>query len=151
MKEPNFPSEESIKLEFFQPDELTASERPLFADAVAAGFPSPAEDYIEKKLDLNQHLIKRPSSTFFVRVSGDSMTGAGILDGDLLIVDRSVSAEDNKVVIGVINGNFTVKRIRKKDKKIFLQPENPKFKEMEITPDMDFSIWGVVIYVIHKL
>ena len=146
----NFPSEE-LYLEFFQPDELSKSERPLFADAVSAGFPSPAEDYIEKKLDLNQHLIKRPSSTFFVRVSGNSMTGAGILDGDLLIVDRSVSAEDNKVVIGVVNGNFTVKRIRKKDGKIFLQPENPKFKEMEITTDMDFSIWGVVIYVIHKL
>lgn len=147
---PNFPSEE-LHLEFFQSDELSKSEHPLFADAVSAGFPSPAEDYIEKKLDLNQHLIKRPSSTFFVRVSGDSMTGAGILDGDLLIVDRSVSAEDNKVVIGVVNGNFTVKRIRKKDGKIFLQPENPKFKEMEITTDMDFSIWGVVIYVIHKV
>jgi DNA polymerase V len=151
MDNPDFPSEESLKLEFFQPDELSKSGLPLFADAVAAGFPSPAEDYIEKKLDLNEHLVKRPSSTFFVRVSGDSMTGAGILDGDLLIVDRSVTAEDNKVVIGIINGNFTVKRIRKKAGKIFLQPENPKFKEMEITAGMDFSIWGVVTFVVHKL
>jgi DNA polymerase V len=138
-------------LEFFQPDAQLKAELPLFADAVAAGFPSPAEDYIEKKLDLNEYLVKRPSSTFFVRVSGDSMKGAGILDGDLLIVDRSVSAEDNKIVIGVVNGNFTVKRMRKKAGKIFLQPENPTFKEMEITTDMDFSIWGVVTYVIHKV
>ncbi|MDQ3110966.1 MAG: translesion error-prone DNA polymerase V autoproteolytic subunit [Bacteroidota bacterium] len=148
--EENSPSKE-LHLVFFQPDAQLKTELPLFADAVAAGFPSPAEDYIEKKMDLNEYLVKRPSATFFVRVSGDSMTGAGILDGDLLIVDRSVSADDNKIVIGVVNGNFTVKRIRKKAGKIFLQPENPKFKEMEITTDMDFSIWGVVVYVIHKV
>lgn len=140
-----------MKLEFLSPGDLSKLEIPLFADAVPAGFPSPAEDYIDKRLDLNEHLIKRPSSTFFIRVSGSSMTGAGIQDGDLLIVDRSVQAEDNKVVIGVVNGDFTVKRIRKKGQKIFLQPENPKFREMEITPGMDFSIWGVVVYVIHKM
>ena len=150
MSEESFP-EESLRLEFLQPGEFSKSEIPLFADAVPAGFPSPAEDYLDKKLDLNEHLIKRPSSTFFIRVSGSSMTGAGIHDGDLLIVDRSVQAEDNKVVIGVVNGDFTVKRIRKKGQKIFLQPENPQFREMEIMPGMDFSIWGVVMYVIHKM
>jgi DNA polymerase V len=145
------PEDENLRLEFFSPDEFKALEIPVSSDAVPAGFPSPAEDYLDKKLDLNEHLIKRPSSTFFIRVSGTSMTGAGIHDGDLLIVDRSVPAEDNKVVIGVVNGEFTVKRISKKGQKIFLQPENPQFKAIEIMPGMDFSIWGVVIYVIHKM
>jgi DNA polymerase V len=147
----DFPGDKNLKLEIFTPDEFSRQEIPVSADAVPAGFPSPAEDYLDKKLDLNEYLIKRPSSTFFIRVSGNSMTGAGIHDGDLLIVDRSVTAEDNKVVIGVVNGEFTVKRIRKKGQKIFLQPENPQFKELEIIPGMDFSIWGVVIYTIHKM
>ncbi len=144
-------SDSSSHLEFFHPDGVTKLERPLFADAVSAGFPSPAEDYIDKKLDLNQYLIKRPSSTFFIRVSGQSMVGIGIHDGDLLIVDRSATVEDNKIVIGVVDGDFTVKRIRKKGQKVFLQPENPSYKEIEIAPGMDFSIWGVVMYVVHKL
>lgn len=124
---------------------------PLFISPVAAGFPSPAEDYQDRKLDLNDLLIKRPSSTFFVRVSGPSMTGAGIFDGDLLVVDRSVTATDNKIVIAVVNGEFTVKRIRKKGERIFLQPENASFKAMEILPGMDFTVWGVVMYCIHKV
>lgn len=140
----------ALKLEIFKSSADVRMEIPLPSDSVSAGFPSPAEDYLDKKMDLNEYLIKRPSSTFFIRVNGQSMIGAGIQDGDLLIVDRAASAEDNKIVIGVVNGDFTVKRIRKKGKQIFLQPENPAFKEMEITTGMDFSIWGVVIYVIHK-
>lgn len=137
--------------EIYSVAEAEKLELPFFISPVAAGFPSPAEDYQDRKLDLNDLLIKRPSSTFFVRVSGPSMTGAGIFDGDLLVVDRSVTATDNKIVIAVVNGEFTVKRIRKKGERVFLQPENTSFKEMEILPGMDFVVWGVVVYCIHKV
>lgn len=137
-------------LEIFRPEITGKTEITLFTSPVSAGFPSPADDYEDKKLDLNELLIKRPSATFFVRVSGESMTGAGISDGDLLIVDRSLPVSDNRIVIGVVNGEFTVKRIRKRAGKLFLVPENPAFRALEITGDMNFSIWGVVTYVIHK-
>ena len=123
---------------------------PLFNSPVSAGFPSPAEDYVELKLDLNEHLIQHPIATFFVKVQGDSMMGAGIKDGDLLVVDRALNAKNNDIVIGVINGEFTVKRIRITNNAMFLIPENPNFKPIEITVEMDFQIWGVVAYVIHK-
>jgi DNA polymerase V len=139
-----------IRLEFYHPEENSGKGIPLFHASVPAGFPSPAEDYQDKKLDLNEYLIKHPSATFFVRVSGNSMTGAGIYDGDLLIVDRSLPASDNKIVICVVNGEFTVKRLRKQGAKIFLQPENAAFKTTEIIAGMDFVVWGVVIYCIHK-
>lgn len=145
------PEETPLKLEFFSVGEGEQFARPVFLSSVQAGFPSPAEDYQDKKLDLNELLIKRPSSTFFVRVSGESMRGAGIFDGDLLIVDRSLPATDNKIVIGVVSGEFTVKRIRKTADKLFLLPENPAFKPIEITAEMEFSIWGVVLYTIHKV
>ncbi|MCA6362282.1 MAG: translesion error-prone DNA polymerase V autoproteolytic subunit [Bacteroidetes bacterium] len=138
-------------LDVFMPDVTQRISLPLFQTPVSAGFPSPADDYEEKKLDLNEYLVSRPSSTFFVKVSGQSMTGAGIHDGDLLIVDRSATVADKKIVIGVVNGEFTVKRIRKKGTQLFLEPENPAFKPIEITGDMDFTIWGVVTYVIHKV
>lgn len=145
-------SEETpLHLEFFSASTGEKIERPLFLSPVQAGFPSPAEDYQDKKLDLNELLIKRPSSTFFVRVSGDSMKGAGIFDGDLLIVDRSLPVADNKIVIGVVNGEFTVKRIRKTNEKLFLQPENPAFRPIEILPGMDFTVWGLVLYCVHKV
>ena len=118
---------------------------------VAAGFPSPAEDYIEGKLDLNRHLIKHPAATFFVRVSGDSMIDAGIHPGDILIVDRSLEPADKKVVIAVIDGELTVKRIRIKKGRIYLMPENEKYKPIEIEKEMNFDIWGVVTNVIHPL
>lgn len=145
------PEETPLKLEIFSVGEGEQFARPVFLSSVQAGFPSPAEDYQDKKLDLNELLIKRPSSTFFVRVSGESMRGAGIFDGDLLIVDRSLPASDNKIVIGVVSGEFTVKRIRKTGDKLFLLPENPAFKPIEITAEMEFSIWGVVLYTIHKV
>ncbi|MCF8298570.1 MAG: translesion error-prone DNA polymerase V autoproteolytic subunit, partial [Saprospiraceae bacterium] len=103
-----------------------------------------------KKIDLNEHLIKNPSSTFLLKVKGDSMTDAGINDSDILIVDRSIEPSDGKIVIGVVDGEFTVKRIVKKGKKLFLQAENKDYKPIEITEDMDFKIWGIVSYAIHK-
>ena len=124
---------------------------PLFVSEVPAGFPSPAEDYIDKKLDLNEYLIRHPAATYFVRVSGDSMQGAGIHSGDLLIVDRSLEARHKHVVIAVYRGELTVKRLHKLKQKIFLMPENSNYAPIEISPDEDFEIWGVVTYVIHAL
>lgn len=135
----------------YRADPASQCPRPLFMIPVSAGFPSPAEDYIENQLDLNRHLIKHPAATFFVRVKGDSMIDAGIHSGDILIVDRSLEAADKKIVIAVINGEMTVKRIRLKEDRIFLLPENPAFAATEILPEMDFHVWGVVTNVIHSL
>ena len=127
------------------------TRRPLFLVRIAAGFPSPADDYIEKNLDLNEHLIKHPSATFFVRVEGNSMINAGIHNGDILIVDRSLEASDKKIIIAVINGELTVKRIRKKNDTCFLVAENDDFKPLCVTEEMAFQVWGVVTSVIHKV
>lgn len=120
------------------------------SSTVRAGFPSPAEDHIEKKLDLNELLIPRPASTFLVRVEGDSMIDANIHPGDVLIVDRSQKAGDGSIVIAVLNGEFTVKRIARKEGGLFLLPENASYSPIPIDPDSDFQIWGVVTYIIHK-
>jgi len=124
---------------------------PLYLAKVQAGFPSPAEDYIDKKLDLNEHLIKHPAATFFVKVEGSSMINAGIHNGDTLIVDRALEPADKKIVIAVINGEMTVKRIRKIKGKLFLMPENENFQPIEITEGSEFQIWGVVTNVIHPV
>ncbi|MBA3036641.1 MAG: translesion error-prone DNA polymerase V autoproteolytic subunit [Desulfobacterium sp.] len=133
------------------PDITTKCERPLFMVPVTAGFPSPAEDYIEGKLDLNKYLIKHPAATFFVKVAGDSMIDAGIHPGDILIVDRAIEPADRKVVIAVIEGELTVKRIRMIKGKIYLMPENENYKPIEIEKEMKFDVWGVVTNVIHPL
>jgi DNA polymerase V len=124
---------------------------PSFSAPVSAGFPSPADDLIDKKLDLNEALIAHPAATFFVRVQGESMKDAGILDDDLLVVDRSLTPKNGQVVVAVINGEFTVKKIKKDKNRLFLIPENKKFSPLEITEEMDFMIWGVVTYAIHSL
>ncbi len=138
-------------LELLLPDVSISGELPLSVPAISAGFPSPAEDFIDKKLDLNEYLVRNQPATFLVRVQGNSMENAGILDGDILVVDRSLEPSDGKIVIGVIDGEFTVKRIVKKSGKFFLQPENESFKPIEITPEMDFKIWGIVTFAIHRL
>lgn len=123
----------------------------MFIVTIPAGFPSPAEDYVEGPIDLNRHLISHPAATFFVRVSGDSMIGAGIHSGDLLIVDRSVTAIHNKVIIAVLNGDLTVKRLYRVGGILRLMPENPAYPPIEIHPGTDFEVWGVVTKVIHFL
>lgn len=138
-------------LEFYLPYTGKSVELPLFTAGVSAGFPSPADDFIERKLDLNEYLIKNHTATFFVKVNGNSMINAGIMDGDILIVDRSIEAGNNKIVIGIINGEFTVKRISRKNNRLYLMPENPDYKPVEINETTDFKIWGVVTYAIHKL
>ena len=131
--------------------ESSSLELPLFSARVAAGFPSPAEDHLESRLDLNQHLIRNPSSTFFVRAAGESMMEAGIYDQDLLVVDRSIEKRNRRVVIATINGEFTVKRLVQNEERISLVAENPDFDNIPIRVDSDFSVWGVVTYVIHQV
>jgi DNA polymerase V len=133
------------------PDRSTEWARPLFLATVSAGFPSPAEDYIEGRLDLNQHLIKHPAATFFVRVAGDSMTGAGIHPGDILVVDRSLEPRDASVVIAVLDGELTVKRISRRAGRLYLVPDNSLYQPLEILEEMEFEVWGVVTSVIHSL
>ncbi|HSG99177.1 MAG TPA: translesion error-prone DNA polymerase V autoproteolytic subunit [candidate division Zixibacteria bacterium] len=123
----------------------------LMSAAVAAGFPSPADDYAEGSLDLNQLLVKRPAATFFVRVSGDSMIEAGIHDRDLLVVDRSLEPADGAVVIAVVNGELTVKRLRRRGARLLLLPANPRYRPLELDPEGDNQLWGVVTHAIHEL
>lgn len=112
--------------------------------------PLPADDSLDCALDLNAHLISNPSTTFFVRVAGDSMTGANIFDSDLLVVDRSPKPKIRDIVVAVINGDLTVKRFLSSDKGVVLKAENPEYEDIHINTDTDFSIWGVVMHVIHK-
>jgi len=128
----------------------TALQRPLIGSRIAAGFPSPAQDYIEDNLDLNEFLVAHPSATYFVRVEGLSMVNAGIFPDDILIVDRSLEAVHKKIVIAIVDGELTVKRLWEEKNKWYLMPENPDFPMTEITKDMEFTIWGVVVYALHK-
>ena len=135
----------------YKPDRSTKRRQPIFMATVPAGFPSPAADYEEGKLDLNRHLIRNPAATFFVRVTGDSMLKAGIHSGDLLVVDRSIEPRDKSVVIAVVNGELTVKRIRIRRNKVTLVAENDAYRSQEIDEKMEFEVWGVVTNVIHAL
>lgn len=117
---------------------------------MSAGFPSPAQDYLDGKLDLNSYLIKHPAATFFMRMTGDAMVDAGIFDNDLLIVDRSIEPQNNSIVIAVLNGELTVRKISKNQQEIYIQ-SNLKENNIKITEDIDFAIWGVVTKVIHEL
>ena len=135
--------------EIYKLDQSTKLELPLFSSRVPAGFPSPGDDYIDQTLDLNE-LVKHPSDTFLVKVEGDSMINAGIHDGDILVVDRALEADNNKVVVANLDGELTVKRLSIKDTTVLLMPDNPKYEPIEIRPLSDFRIMGVVTFVIHK-
>lgn len=124
---------------------------PLYGSSVRAGFPSPADDYIEDHLNLNDYLIKHPEATFFVRASGESMINAGIHSGDLLVVDRSLEAVHGKVVIAAVNGELTVKRLWQMHGKLKLLAENSQFAPIEVHEGQDVVIWGVVTTVIHSV
>jgi len=135
----------------YKPDRSTKRRQSIFMATVPAGFPSPAADYEEGKLDLNRHLIRNPAATFFVRVTGDSMVKAGIHSGDLLVVDRSIEPRDKNVVIAVVNGELTVKRIRIRKNGLTLEAENEAYQSQEINDEIEFEVWGVVTNVIHAL
>jgi len=122
---------------------------PLLNDSVSAGFPSPADDYTEENIDLNEHLISNPFSTFFLRVKGDSMINAGIKDKDLIIVDKSLIAKPGNIVIAMIDGEFTIKRLSIKNDELYLKAENHNYPDFRFKNHIDVQIWGVVIYSIH--
>ena len=123
---------------------------PIFTSRVQAGFPSPADDHLEDTLDLNTHLINHQEATFFVKAQGDSMIGAGIHQGDILIVDKSLTPKSGKIVIAVVDGEFTVKRLHKYKGNITLKAENPEFEDIKIRGTDELIIWGVVTSVIHQ-
>lgn len=124
---------------------------PLFIGKVPAGFPSPADDYVEKTLDLNELCIKQPAATFFVRVEGESMLGAGIHPNDILVVDRSIEPVPGKIVVCALNGELTVKRLDCENDQLKLKAENPNYPDIELHEEIDMIVWGVVTNVIHPV
>lgn len=141
----------SQTLTFFSPESYENSGA-IFVDiGVSAGFPSPADDFLQERISLDKTLIKNKEATFFARVSGQSMVGAGIDDNDLLVIDRSMIPQNNKIAVCFIDGEFTVKRLRVDGNSIWLKPENPDYPIIEITEENDFMIWGIVTNVIKKV
>ena len=139
------------KLTFFKPDLSSKIKLPFINHGVSAGFPSPAMDFMESSIDLNKELIENPIATFYVQVEGNSMIDAGIHDKDLLVVDRSLEPRNNKIAICLLDGEFTVKRIRLENNELFLMPENPSYQPIQVTEENQLIIWGIVTYVIKKL
>lgn len=138
-------------LTFFTPDFESDIKIPYFDHGVSAGFPSPALDFMEKSIDLNKALSENPLATFYIKVEGNSMINAGINDKDVLVVDRSLEPQNNKIAICFIDGGFTVKRIKLEKSGLWLMPENEKYKPIPVTEDNQFIIWGIVTYVIKAL
>jgi DNA polymerase V len=128
----------------------TSLKLPLVSASVEAGFPSPADDHLERSIDLNEELIRNPAATFLVRVKGESMRDAGIHSGDILVVDRSVTPTDRQIVVAMIDGEFTVKRFRKQNGRITLEAANDSFAPIEVGEDQELTIWGAVTYIIHQ-
>ncbi len=136
---------------FLDIESRTAMVVPLVSSNVAAGFPSPADDYLDRPLDFNELLIENPASTFAVRIAGDSMTGAGLYPGDIAIVDRSKGPVNGSVVLALVDGEFTMKRYRLRAGSVSLQAENANFEEIQIAEGMQFEVWGVVTKAIRML
>jgi DNA polymerase V len=138
-------------MKIYKPTHETKISIPLFMSKVKAGFPSPAEEYIEAKLDLNSYLIQHPSSTYMVRIEGDSMIGAGIYSGDLAVVDRSLEPKHGDIVIAVIDQEITIKRLVKSKKGVTLFAENPNFEPISFSSEQELTIWGVVVHTVRSM
>jgi len=138
-------------LNFFIPKTENGIGQWLAEEGISAGFPSPADDFKEIRISLDKELVKNKEATFYARVDGNSMIGAGLEDGDLLIIDRSLYPENGKIAVCLIDGDFTVKRIKKEKEKLYLLPENKKYKPIEIKEENELIIWGIVEYVIKKV
>lgn len=138
-------------LEFYTPEDSSPLEIVLAQTGISAGFPSPADDFKEFKISLDKTLVKNKEATFYAKVSGQSMVGAGIDDGDLLVVDKSLDPKHNSIAVCFIDGEFTVKRLKVSEGNVYLQPENPSYKAIKITNDNDFQVWGIVTHVIKKV
>ena len=140
-----------MKIKLLRPDPKHSVGQWLIEQGVSAGFPSPADDFKETRISLDKELVKNKEATFYARVSGDSMVEGGLDDGDLLIIDRSLNPENGKIAICLVDGEFTVKRIKKEKNKLYLMPENKKYKPIELKEENELIIWGVVEYVIKKV
>jgi len=141
----------SKKIEIFAPNTEGNLEMPFIAAGIKAGFPSPAADFDEVRISLDQIVVKNKSATFYAKASGNSMIGAGIADGDVLVIDRSLEPADNKIAVCYIDGDFTVKRIKIEKNSICLVPENKAFEPITITEENELIIWGIVTYVLKKI
>ena len=139
------------KLIFLKPKEGNSMGQWLIEQGISAGFPSPADDFKEVRISLDNELVTNKEATFYARVSGDSMIGAGLDDGDLLVIDRSLNPENGKIAVCLVDGEFTVKRIKKEKDKLYLIPENKKYKRIDIKEENELIIWGMVKYVIKKV
>ncbi|UPQ80801.1 translesion error-prone DNA polymerase V autoproteolytic subunit [Flavobacterium azooxidireducens] len=139
------------KLTFFTPDLDNPIELPFITAGIKAGFPSPAADFDENKISLDNVLVKNRETTFYAKASGTSMIGAGIDDGDIMVIDRSLEPKNNKVAVCLLDGEFTVKRIKITKEEVFLMPENKLFEPIKITDENQLVIWGIVTYVIKKM
>jgi DNA polymerase V len=137
-------------LDFFTPSMTTRVELPFYDVGIQAGFPSPADDFIELSIDINKEYIKNRDATFFAKVKGHSMKNVGIFDGDLLIIDKSIEPQDNKIAICQIDGDFTVKRIKIDNDTVWLIAENEAFNPIKVTADNELMIWGIVVASIKK-
>ena len=138
------------KLQFLKPKKEDSIGQWIVEQGVSAGFPSPADDFKEIRISLDRELVKNQESTFYARVSGESMKGAGINDKDLIIIDRSLSPENNKIAVCLIDGEFTIKRIVREGNKLYLKPENKNYKKIEIDEYNELTVWGIVTYVIKS-
>ena len=141
---------DDIRLRIMAPDTTSEVAVPMASSRVSAGFPSPAEDFLEPSLDLNRTLVRNPASTFFARVSGESMKDAGIHDGDLLVVDKSIEPYDGCIAVCFLDGEFTLKRVKTDGRRVTLLPANDHYRPIETRPDDEFAVWGVVTYSIQK-
>ena len=139
------------RLIFLKPKKENQLGQWLIEHGVSAGFPSPADDFKEVRISLDKELVKNTESTFYARVSGDSMENAGLSDGDLIVIDRSINPENNKIAVCFIGGEFTVKRIVKENGKLYLKPENNRYKKIEVEETDKLIVWGIVTYVIKSI
>ena len=138
-------------LDFYIPKKENGLGQWFSEEGISAGFPSPAEDFKETRISLDRELVRNKEATFYARVSGDSMVGAGLDDGDLLVIDRSLNPENGKIAVCFLDGEFTVKRIKKEKNKLYLMPENKKYRRIELKEENELIVWGVVEYVIKKV
>jgi DNA polymerase V len=139
------------KLSFFIPNTESNLEMPYISSGIKAGFPSPAADFDGSRISIDQIVVKNATATFYAKANGNSMIGAGIDDGDILVIDKSIEPQDGKIAVCFIDGEFTVKRIKVQENSLLLLPENKLFEPIEITQENDFIIWGIVTYVVKKI
>ena len=138
-------------IKIFKPNEIDKETSLYIEDGISAGFPSPASDFEESRISIEKVVIKNKESTFYAKVSGDSMKDAGLNDGDILVIDRSEELKNNKIAVCYLNGDFTVKRVKIEKKAVYLIPENKNYKTIEVTEENEFVVWGIVTYVIKKV